>query len=223
MKKNTTIQHTMLTVLVVFVLVLTGLPSCTNNNDGTAVQKTNDSTNRNDNTINTAPNANGQTNSMNESVKKNTDATDNTDVTDTAFIMKAAEINMEEIKLGKLAQQMSSMGHVKDLGKMMVIEHTEATTKLAALAKIKMVSLPTVESGKITAAYKMLAAKKGKSFDKAYSDMMVNGHKEAIALFEKVNRDTKDNDIKAMTGEMIPKLKTHLEHAEMCQQECEKM
>ena len=223
MKKNITIQHTMLTVLVVFVLVLSGLTSCTNNNDSTAEQKVNDTTNSSDKTMMTAPNANGQTNSMNESVKKNTDATDNTDLTDTAFIKKVAEINMEQIKLGKLAQQRSSMGHVKDLGKMMVTEHTEATTKLAALAKTKMVSLPTVESGKITGVYKMLAAKKGKSFDKAYSDMMVDGHKEAIALFEKANRDTKDNVIKAMTGEMIPKLKTHLEHAEMCQAECEKM
>ena len=142
---------------------------------------------------------------------------------DNAFIMKVAEINMEKIKLGKLAQQRSSMGSVKELGKMMVTEHTQAMTKLAALAKTKMVSLPTVENGKLSADYKMLAAKKGKSFDKAYSDMMVNGHKEAIALFEKTNRETKDNDIKAMTGEMIPALKTHLEHAEMCQAESEKM
>lgn len=223
MKKNKTIHHTMLTVLVVLVLVLSGLTSCTNNKDSTAEQKVNDTTNSSDKTMMTAPNANGQTNSINESVKINTDATDKTDVADTAFIMKVAEINMEQIKLGKLAQQMSSMGHVKDLGKMMVTEHTLATTKLTALAKTKMVSLPTVESGKILADYKMLAAKKGKSFDKAYSDMMVKGHKEAIALFEKANRETKDNDIKAMTSEMIPALKTHLERAEMCQAECEKM
>ena len=223
MKKNKTIHHTMLTVLVVFVLVLSGLTSCTNNKDNTAEQKVNDTTNSSDKTMMTAPNANGQTNSINESVKINTDATDKTDVADTAFIMKVAEINMEQIKLGKLAQQMSSRGHVKDLGKMMVTEHTQATTKLTALAKTKMVSLPTVESGKILADYEMLAAKKGKSFDKAYSDMMVKGHKEAIALFEKANRDTKDNDIKAMKSEMIPALKTHLERAEMCQAECEKM
>ena len=223
MKKNITIQHTMLTVLVVFVLVLTGLSSCTNNNDSTAEQKVNDTINSSDNTMMTAPNANGQTNSINESSKSNIDATEKTDVADNAFIMKVAEINMEKIKLGKLAQQRSSMGSVKELGKMMVTEHTQAMTKLAALAKTKMVTLPTVETGKLSADYKMLAAKKGKSFDKAYSDMMVNGHKEAIALFEKTNRETKDNDIKAMTGEMIPALKTHLEHAEMCKAECEKM
>ena len=223
MKKNITIQHTMLSVLVVFILVLTGLSSCTSNNDSTSEQKVNDTINSSDNTMMTAPNANGQTNSINESSKSNIDATEKTDVADNAFIMKVAEINMEKIKLGKLAQQRSSMGSVKELGKMMVTEHTQAMTKLAALAKTKMVTLPTVETGKLSADYKMLAAKKGKSFDKAYSDMMVNGHKEAIALFEKTNRETKDNDIKAMTGEMIPALKTHLEHAEMCKAECEKM
>lgn len=130
---------------------------------------------------------------------------------------------MEEIKLGKLAQQKGTMSHVKELGKMMVTDHTQAMAGLNTLAKTKMINLPTTEGQKIMDAYKMLSEKKGKDFDKAYSDMMVNGHKEAIALFEKTNSDTKDADVKKMTTTMIPKLKTHLEEAEICQKECQKM
>ncbi len=37
---------------------------------------------------------------------------------DAKFLATAAEINLEEIKLGQLAQQKSTMKDVKDLGKM---------------------------------------------------------------------------------------------------------
>ena len=220
MKKYSTIKNSMLSVSM-GLLLITGLLSCTGNNNGkTTDVKDGDSTNRMDNTtIGTNPRE--QDKMMSDSTNNNNTANNNTAM-DAAFIMKAAEINMEEIKLGKLAQQKGTMSHVKELGKMMVTEHTQAMAGLTNLAKTEMVKLPTAESQKIMDAYNMLSEKKGKDFDKAYSDMMVDGHKEAIALFEKTNNDTKDANVKTMTTSMIPKLKTHLEHAEMCQKECEK-
>ena len=41
---------------------------------------------------------------------------------DAKFLVNAAKINMEEISLGKLAQEKRRMSHVKELGKM--IENT---------------------------------------------------------------------------------------------------
>lgn len=222
MKKSGTIQNAMLTLLVAFVLI-TGLLSCNDNNGNATNVKNDDSTIMKDNTTIVSSSNNGQDRMMNDSPKTTTSTNNNGTTTDAAFMMKAAEINMEEIKLGKLAQQKGTMSHVKALGKMMVTDHEKAMTGLTALAKTKMVNLPSPEPDKIMYGYKTLSAKTGKEFDKAYSDMMVNGHKEAIALFEKANMDTKDADIKAMTTKMIPKLKTHLEHAEMCKKECEKM
>ena len=228
MKKNSTIINSLLAVSIA-ITIITGLLSCGDGSNGhTTTLKESDSSDRKDNTIgNTLTNPRGEdkmdSDSTNNINANNNSANNNNTATDAAFMMKAAEINMEEIKLGKLAQQKGTMSHVKELGKMMVKEHTQAMAGLTTLAKTEMVKLPTAESQKIMDAYKMLSEKKGKDFDKAYSDMMVEGHKEAIALFEKTNNYTKDVNVKTMTTSMIPKLKTHLEHAEMCQKECEKM
>ena len=219
MKKNTTIKNGILAVSIA-TTIITGVLSCADGTNGNKTTlKESDSSDRKDNTIgNTVTNPREQDKMMSDTANNNNNAE-----TDATFFMKAAEINMEEIKLGKLAQQKGTMSHVKELGKMMVTEHTQAMAGLNTLAKTKMINLPTTEGQKIMDAYKMLSEKKGKDFDKAYSDMMVNGHKEAIALFEKTNSDTKDADVKKMTTAMIPKLKTHLEQAEICQKECQKM
>ena len=224
MKKNTAIKNGILAVSIA-ITIITGVLSCA---DGTNANKTtlkeSDSSDRKDNTIgNIVTNPREQDKMMSDSTNNNTANNNNNAEMDATFFMKAAEINMEEIKLGKLAQEKGTMSHVKELGKMMVTDHTQAMAGLNTLAKTKMINLPTTEGQKIMDAYKMLSEKKGKDFDKAYSDMMVNGHKEAIALFEKTNSYTKDADVKKMTTTMIPKLKTHLEQAEICQKECEKM
>ena len=222
MKKNTP-SKTNLFIASFAVLLLAGLFSCTNNDTtGTATNMdssnsmTSGTSNMNDNTMNATSNNNTQNNGINDS--STTDMAGNT-----AFMMKAAEINREEIKLGKLAQQKGTMDHVKELGKMMVTVHTQAMNDLTALAKTKMILIPAAETDKSREAFKLLNAKSGKEFDKAYSAMMVNGHKEAIALFEKTAMDTRDADVKLMASTMIPKLKTHLTHAETCKKECDKM
>lgn len=212
MKSNKTIVYRMVHFAMLMVVILTTW-SCTGN-DNTTNAKDTDSTNMKDNNMTTTARM------MNDSAANTIN--DNTK-TDAAFMMKAAEINLEEIKLGKLAQQKGTTPHVKQLGKMMVTDHAQAMDELTALAKTKMVTIPTSETAKIMDAYKTLNGKTGKDFDKAYSDMMVNGHKEAIALFEKTAMETKDSDVKAMTTTMIPKLKTHLEQAEICLKESAKM
>ncbi|MBC7510583.1 MAG: DUF4142 domain-containing protein [Ferruginibacter sp.] len=222
MKKNTPLKAKLF-IASFAVLLSTGLLSCTNNDTtGTSTNMdssnsmTSGTSNMNDNRMNATSDNNTQNNGAIDSSA--TDIAGNT-----AFMMKAAEINREEIKLGKLAQQKGTMDHVKELGKMMVTAHTQAMNDLTALAKTKMIVIPPAETEKAKDAFKVLNAKSGKEFDKAYSAMMVNGHKEAIALFEKTVMDTKDADVKLMASTMIPKLKTHLTHAETCKMECDKM
>jgi putative membrane protein len=142
---------------------------------------------------------------------------------DAQFLVNAAEINLEEISLGKLARQKGNTAHVKELGKMMEDEHTKSWSDLSALAKIKMITLPESATDNAKDAYKKLNDKSEKDFGKAYSDMMVNGHKDAIALFEKAAADCSDPDIRAWATATLPALRAHLEHSEMCQKECEKM
>jgi len=142
---------------------------------------------------------------------------------DVQFVVKVAGINMEEIKLGQLAQQKSKTTDIKELGKMMEEEHTKAQSDLAALAMKESIILPTALDSNAQKDYEKLSDLSGSDFDKQYCDMMVSGHKAAIALFEKESTTASDTAIRQMAGATIPTLKKHLEHATMCQQNSGKM
>ena len=142
---------------------------------------------------------------------------------DAQFLVNAAEINMEEIKLGQLAQQNSTMKDVKDMGKMMETAHTKALADLTALAKTKTITLPMASTDNAQAAYKKLSEKPKKSFDLEYCNMMVSGHKDAVSAFEKASTESTDADIKQWATTMLPTLRTHLDQAITCQKKCEKM
>jgi putative membrane protein len=142
---------------------------------------------------------------------------------DAKFLVDVAEINLEEIQLGQLAQQKSTMADVKELGKMMETSHQKCMKDLETLAKKKSITIPTSLTDNGKDAYKKLNELSGTSFDKEYCDMMVKGHKDAIAEFEKVSKDSGDADIKQFALATLPELKKHLEHATACQTKCEKM
>lgn len=59
---------------------------------------------------------------------------DNANEDDAKFLVNAAKINLEEIQLGQLAQTQGSTAHVKELGKMMETEHTQALGDLKEFA-----------------------------------------------------------------------------------------
>lgn len=144
---------------------------------------------------------------------------------DTQFLVNAAAINLEEISLGQLAQQKSSaeMNHLKKLGKMMEDAHKKSLAELTAMAQLKNISLPTsqTENGKMV--YKKLNEKSGTDFGKEYSGLMVNGHKDAIALFEKASVDCSDPEIRAWATATLPTLRIHLDQSLICQTQCEKL
>ena len=133
--------------------------------------------------------------------------------TDAQFLVKATEINLAEIRLGNLAQQIGSTKSVRDLGKMMEAEHIKALEEITELAKTKTVTIPSTTSFDAEDAYNKLKVKSSIDFDKAYADMMVKGHQDAVALFENTCNDSQDTDVREWATKMLPGLKMHLEHA----------
>jgi putative membrane protein len=142
---------------------------------------------------------------------------------DAQFLVKAAEINLEEIELGQLAQQKSMMIDVRELGKMMEKDHSQSMNDLTALARKKLITIPATPTPAAEEAYKKLINKSETTFDKEYCTMMISGHKDAIAMFEKESRESNDADIRQWATETLPHLHMHLEHAIACQSKCEKM
>lgn len=60
-------------------------------------------------------------------------------------------------------------------------------------------------------------------FNNEYCEMMVKGHKDAIALFEKASTECSDQEVRDWALSTLPALRTHLDHAISCEKTCEKM
>jgi putative membrane protein len=146
--------------------------------------------------------------------EKRNDAKFNKDNEDNAqFVVDAENINLEEINLGQLAESRGTSADVKDLGSMMNKDHKKAYDELATLAAKKNISVPASLSDKAKSNYDKLNGKNGSDFDKEFADMMVDGHKDAISRFEKATKDVTDSDIQAWASNMLPALRSHLDHS----------
>ena len=130
---------------------------------------------------------------------------------DTQFAVEAADGGMLEVKLGKLAQTQGTLAEVKSLGKMMETDHSKANDELKEAAMNLNIALPATLSDKTQKEYDDLAAKKGKDFDKAYTDMMVDDHQADIKAFQDEADHGNNATLKSWAAGKIPTLQHHLE------------
>lgn len=132
---------------------------------------------------------------------------------DSEYLVDAAENDLKEIEIGKLAQQKGTDAEVKSFGKMLEDDHKKAFEDLKAFSDKKQISLPLVATEDGKEEYNDLNKKTGLDFDKKFADLMVDGHEKAIKNAEKISKDAKDEEIRVWAANKIPSLTTHLEHA----------
>lgn len=133
---------------------------------------------------------------------------------DRMFLVKAAQINIAEVKTGQLALTRAVNGGVRDYAQGMITGHSRANMQLKRLAAQKGVRLPNDTDLKHRALNNRLAKRSGTNFDNGYMSAMVKGHKEAITLFNKEVATGRDADVKAWAKKMLPTLRHHLHMAQ---------
>ena len=134
-------------------------------------------------------------------------------VSDTAFAKKAAEANMDEVKLGQLAEQNGANQDVKNFGKRMVEDHTAANDELKTVAEQDKITLPTEINKHDQMVYDNLAKLHGAAFDRAYARDMVRDHQHDVAEFKMEAKDGKNQDVKNFAAKTAPTLEDHLKLA----------
>ena len=135
---------------------------------------------------------------------------------DVKFLMDAAEMQLEEISLGKLARKKGNSPRVKELGKKMEETHSNAFAELRTLAQSKSVSIPMRMTNDSKKVYDKLDKKSGSDFDQAYCEMMVENHEDAVELFEIASTESENSEIRNWASRKIPALRAHLGQAEAC-------
>ena len=134
-------------------------------------------------------------------------------VSDSDFAKEAAQGGMAEVKLGQLAQDKGTSDAVKEFGKRMVDDHSQANEKLKSVASQEKVNLPTGLSKKDQGTYDKLSKLSGEAFDRAYARDMVKDHQDDIAAFQQEAKNGRDADLQSFASETLPTLQDHLKMA----------
>ena len=131
-----------------------------------------------------------------------------------AFAMKAAQANMAEVELGKLALQKAMSDDVKKFAQMMVDDHSKALDELKGVAGTKNITLPTAIDAEHKKLSDRLSKLSGAGFDREYMQAMVDGHRKVAADVRKESQSGADPDLKAWAGKALPTVEAHLKQAE---------
>jgi len=134
-------------------------------------------------------------------------------MTDQKFVDMAAQTDMMEAHLGKMAADQAASQDVKDYASMLVTDHTGDYQQLTALAAKNGLTVPTAldaAHNKMIAPFEKL---KGAAFDSRYTQEMIAGHTEAIGVYTKESTDAQNADVKAYASATLPTLHKHLDGA----------
>ncbi|HYG50771.1 MAG TPA: DUF4142 domain-containing protein [Flavobacteriales bacterium] len=133
---------------------------------------------------------------------------------DVNFLTFAIETNVLEVAVGKLAQKQGTDTEIIEMGQMLEEDHKKSLVETTKFGMAHKVEFSDELSESNQAKYDTLEMKKGTEFDWAFCDMMVNGHKEAIAKFEAFINEGDNDKLKDWAKKTLPTLQKHLEHAE---------
>lgn len=131
---------------------------------------------------------------------------------DKDFVQAASMSSSTEIDAAKLATANSEDKDVKSFARHMMLDHTKLSVQLK-MAAPHGVTIPMNNSD--TTVLGPLRGLKGKAFDDAYiSKVGVEGHKQAVAAFEKEISDGQDAKLKKAAQDALPTIKKHYQMAQ---------
>jgi putative membrane protein len=121
---------------------------------------------------------------------------------DSTFLQTVGSLGLLQVKLGKLAQQKGSSDVVKDFGRRMATEYSQANEQLAAGAKQAAYPKPVLlrQHQQIFDRFNTIGKS---SFDKNYMAEMVSEHDEAARLFEQEAKEGRITLLKQLAAGML--------------------
>jgi putative membrane protein len=135
-------------------------------------------------------------------------------MTDQQFVDFAAQTDMVEANLGRLAQTAASSQPVKDYAQMLVTDHTNDFNQLYDVAHQTSLNRPDAIDAdldkKMIDPFQKL---QGAAFDHHYVQEMIAGHTKAIAIYKKEAADAQNPALKSYAEQTLPVLQKHLDGA----------
>jgi putative membrane protein len=95
----------------------------------------------------------------------------------------------------------------------MVLDHGKARDELTSLAQSRTIPMPAELDARHKATRERLAKLSGEAFDRAYVEVMVADHQQAVTDFRNASQGGKDDGLKAWAAKTLPVLEGHLKMA----------
>ena len=129
------------------------------------------------------------------------------------FVPVAAQSNMLEIQMAKLALKKSQDDQVRKFAQRMIDDHSKAgkNLKQAVQKSDATVNVPSKLDAAHQAKLDKLQGMSGQSFNSTYIDMNLKAHQQAVNLFQTYAKNGQKGPVKTFASKTLPTLKDHLQ------------
>ena len=130
---------------------------------------------------------------------------------DSAFVAAAAQSDIFEQQTSQLALTKARTPAVKSYAQMMIDAHTQSTSRLAGIAQMKGIALPTaLDSDQQPMLDSLNGMPTGATFQRSYLRAQIDGHQKTLATMQNYAANGTDPELKAFASEMVPVIQRHL-------------
>ena len=138
-----------------------------------------------------------------------------TETIDQAFIDKAVNLNRFKVAIASQAIERSKNDDVKQFAQTLLTDHRRVLEEIEQAATAKKLILPAKMDENHASILKSMSELSGTDLNKAFKDVVIKSHEDAIALFEMGagQNGINDPELKTWASEKIQPLKIHLESA----------
>jgi putative membrane protein len=140
-------------------------------------------------------------------------------MSDNNIVANVSTANESEISAGKLAEKKGTSSAVRDLGKLLVTDHSKALADIRSLEKSQKLpskTLPADTSAKEARDFmqKLTSTPKGAGWDSTFVQHEIQDHQQDIADTQAMQNQAKNDQLKQALGSSIPTLQKHLQAAQ---------
>jgi putative membrane protein len=133
---------------------------------------------------------------------------------DTQWMTSSHQANLAAIAAGKSAQQNATSATVRDIGQMMVEDHTTLDKDLTAAASAQGVVLPSSRTQQQQQALNAVETQHGSAYNSAWINSQITGHRTNIANTQAEIDTGVQQDAVHLAQETKPVLQHHLTELE---------
>jgi putative membrane protein len=127
-----------------------------------------------------------------------------------AFVTGLTLDDMYQIQAGKIAETKGQSQEVRDLGKMMVTDHTAMSNQMRHIFAATNTKIPTALGARGKRMINDLNAAAPADFDKLYLNQMQTSQAAELTLLSGYAEGGESSDIKPAAAKAVPKVQAHL-------------